>query len=154
MCEDCKKAIGKMTKKKKAKINGLDTNGMVEVAKKAGLGVLGYSLGSYVNKAIEDGTTDKTKVPNAGLVGAGKCIVSVLVPTLYKNDMVEDAMIGLFISGAKDIIVANAADLAGQIGISGISYPDYYMPDFTAQVAQGAGYGSHNASGAVSKVAL
>jgi hypothetical protein len=153
MCDDCKKSIGKMKKKKKAKINGLDTNGMIEVAKKAGLGVLGYALGSYTNKMIEDGTKDKTKVPNAGLVGAGKCIVSVLVPTLYKNEMVEDAMIGLFISGAKDIIVANAAEVAGQIGLHGISYPDYYMPDYAQ--ATGAGYsGGYNASGAVSKVAM
>ncbi len=126
MCEECK--VNGMKKKKRVKVSGFETDGMLRIAKKAGLATAGYAVGEYVNKALEN--TDKPdETPNAGLVGVGKCVAAVAIPSMVNNEMVEDACIGLFISGAKDIIVANAPELAGQIGINGTAYPSYYQPD-------------------------
>jgi hypothetical protein len=160
MCKQCNEMANVAGKKrKKSRVSGMDSGGMIRFAKKMGAGAAGFVVGEYASKMIQDSTTDKTKLPNAGVVGIGKVVIAGVTAAYVENEYVQDMCVGVAISGVKDIAIANAAEFAQSAGLHGIDYGtngnwanDY--PPYDPNAAGGSYAGaSTNAAGNSAKVA-
>jgi hypothetical protein len=122
MCNQCKTVINGMSKKKK-RISGMDSAGMLKPVKDGALALGGYAIGQYATKAMDKPKADGTS--NRGLIGAAKMALAVVGGMMAPADWQEyttPLCSGIFVSGGQDLIVVNSTDMATKLGMHGFDY--------------------------------